>query len=120
MQLEHWVCTCVYFGWWFSPLELCRGEGIWLVDITVLHMGLQIPSSPSVLSLIPPLGTPCSVQWLALSIWLCICQALVELSRPTRRQLYQAPISKHFLASKIVSVFGDCIKYGSPGGAVCG
>ena len=51
------------FGWWFNLWEL---QGLWLVDI-VLPMGLQTPSSPSVLSLASPLGTPCSVQWLAVS-----------------------------------------------------
>ena len=52
---------------------------------------------------------------MAESIHLFICQALVEL---LRRQLYQAPVSKHLLASKIVSGFGDCIWDGSPVGAV--
>jgi hypothetical protein len=60
-------------------------------------MGLQTPSAISDFSLTPPLGTPCSVQWLSES--LCICQALAE---PLRRQLYQASVSKHFLASAIV------------------
>jgi hypothetical protein len=58
-------------------------------------MGLQAPSAPWVLSLPPPLGTLCSVQWIAVSIHFCICQALAE---PLRRQLYQAPVSKHMLA----------------------
>jgi len=47
MQLESWVCLYVLFGWWFGPWEL------WLVGIFVL-MGLQTPSAPSILSLIPP------------------------------------------------------------------
>jgi hypothetical protein len=80
-------------------------------------MGLQTPSAPSVLSLTPPLGTPCSVQWLAVSLQLCICQALAKL---LRRQLYQAPVSIHLLTSTTVSGFGDCIWDGSPGGAVSG
>ena len=62
------------------------GEGVWLVDIVVLLMGLQILSAPSGLPLTPPLGSPCSVQWLASSNHPCICQALVE---HLRRQLYQ-------------------------------
>jgi hypothetical protein len=37
-------------------------------------MGLQTLSATSVLSLISPLGTPCSGQWLAESIYLCIGQ----------------------------------------------
>jgi hypothetical protein len=59
-------------------------------------------SAPSVLSLTPPLGSLCSVQWLTVSIHICIVQVLAE---PLRRQLYQAPVSKHFLASAIVSEF---------------
>ena len=46
-----------------------------------------------------------------------ICQALTEI---LRRQLNQAPISKHFLASTIVSGFGYYIWDGSSGGAVSG
>jgi hypothetical protein len=48
-------------------------------------MGLQKPSAPLVPYPTLPLGTPCSVQWLAASICLCTCQALSE---PLRRQLY--------------------------------
>ena len=55
-----------------------------MIDIVVLPMGLQTPSAPSVLSLILSLETLCSVQELAVSIRLCICQALAE---PLRRQL---------------------------------
>jgi hypothetical protein len=74
--------------------------GVWLVDIVVFPMGLQTPSAPWILFLTPPLETLCSVQWLAVSIHLCTCQVVAETFR---RQLYQAPISKHFLASTIVS-----------------
>ena len=76
-------------------------------------MGLQTPSTPSIPSLTPLLGTLCSVQWFAANICLCICQALAG---PLRRQPYQAPVSKHFLASTIVSGFSDCIWDESPGG----
>jgi hypothetical protein len=114
MWLEPWVPPCVLFGWWFSPWELL---GVWLVEIVVLPMGLQTPSAPSVLSLTPPLRTPCSVQWLAAIICLCICQ---NLAKPLRRQLYQAPVSKHLLVSTIVSVFGDWMWFGSRGGAASG
>jgi hypothetical protein len=108
MQLEPWVPPCVLLGWWLSP---------WLVDIVFLPMRLQTPSAPSVLSLTPPLGTPCSVQWLAESICLYICQALAE---SLRRKLYQAPVTMHFLVSIRVSWFGDCIWDGSSGGEVSG
>jgi hypothetical protein len=43
---------------------------------------------------------------MAVSINICICQALAE---PPRRQLYQVPVSKHLLASTTVFGFGDCI-----------
>jgi hypothetical protein len=52
MQMEPWVPPCI--SWWFSPWELW---GDWLVNIVFLFMGLQTPSTPSVLSLTPSLGT---------------------------------------------------------------
>ena len=42
MQLEPWVPLCVLFGWWFSLWELW---GFWFVDIVVLPMGLQTPTT---------------------------------------------------------------------------
>uniref|UniRef100_A0A8C6GG33 Uncharacterized protein n=1 Tax=Mus spicilegus TaxID=10103 RepID=A0A8C6GG33_MUSSI len=72
---------------WY-PWELL---GDWLVDI-VLPVELQSPSSPSVLLLTPLLETLHSVQWLAASIRLFICQALAG---PLRRQTFQAPFSMH-------------------------
>jgi len=96
MQLKPWVCPC---GWWFSPWEL------WLVGILVF-MRLQNPSAPSILSLTPPMGTLFSIQWLTASNCPCICQVLAD---PLRRQLYQAPVSKHFLASAMLSGFDGCI-----------
>jgi hypothetical protein len=92
-------------------------RGVWLVNIVVLSMGMKTPSAPSVLSLTLLLGTKCSVQWMATSIHICICQSLAEA---LRRQLYQAPVSIHFLASTIVSGFGVCIWDGSPSGTISG
>jgi len=69
-------------------------------------LGLQTPSVTSVLSLIPPLGNPFSVQWMAPSIYLCICHTLAEA---LRRQLYQAPVNTHLLAALIVTGIGDCM-----------
>jgi hypothetical protein len=66
-------------------------------------MRLQTPSNPSVLSLTSLSGILHSVQWLTLCICLCICQAEAE---SLRRQLYQAPVRLHFLASAIVFGFG--------------
>ena len=65
----------------------------------------------------PSLGTLYSVQWLAVSIHICICETL---SKPLRRELYQAPVSKHFLTSAIVSGFGVCMWNRFPGGSVSG
>jgi len=110
-QLELWVHSYVLLGWWFSPWEFWW---VWLVDIVVLPMELQTPSAPSVLSLNHHLETLCSVQWMTVSIPLCIFHVLAE---PLRRQLYQAPISKHFLTSAIVclglvSVYGIDVQVG--------
>jgi hypothetical protein len=91
--------------------------GYWLVHIVVPPMGLQTPSASWVLFLAPSLGTLCSIQWMAVSIHFCICQALAE---PLRRQLYQAPVRKLLLASAIVSEFGGCLWDGSRGVAVSG
>jgi hypothetical protein len=77
-----------------------------LVDIFVLPMVLQTPSALSVLSLTPLLGTPHSVQWLAMNIHLCVFKALAG---PLRRQPYQVTFSMHFLAATIVSGFGNYI-----------
>jgi hypothetical protein len=40
------------------------------------------------------------------SIYFCIFQAL---EKPLKRELYQAPVSRPFLASAIVSGFGGCL-----------
>jgi len=88
-----------------------------LVSWHSCSLGLQTHSAPSILSLTPPLGTSFSVQWLAASIHLCVCQAL---AKPLRGQLYQAPVSIHFLASAIVTGFGGCIWDRLSGGAVSG
>jgi hypothetical protein len=76
---------------------------------------MQTPSAPSVSSSTPSSGMPCSVQGLAESIQLCICQALAE---SLKRQPYQALISKHFPTSTIASGFGDCVWDGSLGASV--
>jgi hypothetical protein len=102
----------MYFSLWLSLWEI---YGVCLVDISVLPMGLQTPSAPSVLSLTPPLGALHSFHWLDVSICLCICQALAE---SLRRQLHQAPLSKHFLSptmvSGLVTVYGMNPQVGQP------
>ena len=89
----------------------------WLFPIVVPPMGLQTTSGHWVLSLAPSLGTLCFVQWMAVSIYFCICQTLEE---PLRRKLYQAQVSNHLLEYTILSGFGVCLWDGSPGGAVSG
>ena len=111
----HYICSWnhgslhVYSGWWFSPWELWW---VWLVDVVVLHLGLQITSGPSVLSLTPLLGTLVSVQWLAASI--CLLRLWQSLSEDSYIRLLSACTSWH----PQVSEFGHCIWHGSPGGAV--
>ena len=83
----------------------------------VLPMRLQTPSAPAVLALTSPLGSPNSVQCLAVCIRVCIGQVPAE---PLMRQLYQARVSKRLLASTIVSGFAVCMWDGSPVGAVAG
>jgi hypothetical protein len=85
-------------------------RGFCLVDIVVLSMGLQTPSISTVLSLTPPLGSLRSVRGLTARICICIGKALAD---SLKRQLYQAPVSKNFLASAIVIGFGDYPQWGS-------
>ena len=99
IRLKPCVTICVILGCYFQPWDL------WWVDIVVLPMELPTLSAPSVLSLPPQL-----VHCVQFNGWLwasaSLCQALIY---PFRRQLYQDPFSMRFLASKIMSVFGDCI-----------
>jgi hypothetical protein len=67
----------LFFPWSCNPLQL-----------------LQFPPPNS------SIGVPMLSLILALSICICIGQALAQ---PLREQLYQAPVGKHFLASAKVS-----------------
>ena len=74
------------------------------------------------MGLIPSLGPRYCLMYFTIlqkffiqSICLCICRTLVG---PLRRQSHQAPFCKHFLASTIVSGFGNCIWDESSGGTV--
>ena len=60
-----------------------------------------------------------SIGLLMVSVMTGICIGQ-DLAKPLRRQLYQAPVSKHALASAILSEFGVCMWNGSPGEAVSG
>ena len=52
------------------------------------------------------IGDPMLSQLVAVSIHLCMCEALAE---PLRRQLYHAPVNKLLLLSSIVSEFAGCV-----------
>jgi hypothetical protein len=80
-------------------------------------MRLQTPSAFSIFPLILPFRFSCSIQWLDTNILICIGQAL---AKPLGGQLYQAPVSKYFLASAIVFGFGFWRWDGSLGEAVSG
>jgi hypothetical protein len=112
MQVE----LCVLLCWWLSPWEFCGwGWSGWLILFFLWGCKL-LQLLQSLLHLLHQ-GPLCSVQWLASSFLLCICKALAG---PLRRQPYQAHFSVHFLASTIVSGFGNCIWNESPGGTVSG
>jgi hypothetical protein len=96
--LKQWVPPCVLLGWWLRPWEL------WLVDSVVL-------SNFFIGDLVICSMVGCE--------HLCLC-IYKDLAEPLKTQLYQAPVSMHFLAYTIVSEFEDCIWNGSPGGAVSG
>jgi hypothetical protein len=57
------------FPWWptrpssdiYAARDTSSG-GYWVVHIVVLPIGLQIPLAPWLLSLVPPLGAPWSIQ----------------------------------------------------------
>jgi hypothetical protein len=72
-----------------SVLVPGRYRGYFLVHIVVPPKEMQTPLLPSVLvlSLDPSLGTLCSVQWLAESIHLCICQALATFTISLTKEL---------------------------------
>ena len=96
-------------------VQSLEARGLLIGSYCCSSYGAANPFSSCILALAPPLGTLCSVQWLSESIHVCNCQAQAE---PLRRQLYHVPISMQFLASTVVSVFGDYIWNGSPGRAV--
>ena len=62
-------------------------------------------------------GRSCAQFTGLLRACLSICE---QLAGPLERQLYQALVSKHWLASTTVSGFGNRIWDGSPGGAFSG
>ena len=102
MRPKPWVPPCVLFGWWSSSWGLWDG-GFDNLKLLLPQWGCKTPQLLQFLLQLLHQGPLCSVQSLAASICLCICQALAE---PLRRQPYQAPVSKHLSASKIAFWFG--------------
>jgi hypothetical protein len=108
-----WVIPCVFFGWLSSPGS---SGGVWPIDTVAPSVGPQTPSVPSVPSPTPSSRTPELRPMVGCKIS-PLCQAL---TKPLRRQPYQASIRKHFPTSTIMPWFGGCIWNGSLGGAVSG
>nr|CAA36859.1 tlm protein [Mus musculus] len=131
-------CVCLYFApghmcVWVLPGQACSMAlqsfflvSLWLLPWqnparfflpSLINRGFFDSMSPLQCTLVLSVVLASLVQWLAVSIHLCICKAL---SGPLRRQPYQAPFSMYFLVSTIVSGFGNCIWDESPGGTVSG
>ena len=109
MQLEPWVPPCVLFAWWFSPWEL-QGWGL---------VGRYCCSSYGVANPFSSLG-PFSNS----SNRDPLLSSMVGFQHPP---LYLSGSGKasqesaiYFVASTIVSGFGNCIWDRSPGGTVTG
>jgi hypothetical protein len=106
--------SSIYTGWLVVySLVALGGPVSWYCSF----YGVAVPFSSSVLPLALSLWSPGSVWWFPMSICICISQVMVD---PLREQPYQAPVSKHFLASAVVSGFGVCRWDGSLGGVVSG
>ena len=106
MPLEPWVPPCVLIGWWFSPWEPSCCSVSWYCS----SYGVAIPFSSFSLS------PNSSIEALSLMVdWVPQYDIGQALAEPLRRQPYQIPVNKHFLASTVVSGFGVCRWNGSPG-----
>ena len=81
---------------WWSSSHSSRGS--WPVAIVDPSTGLKTPTAPSIPSPTPLSGTCTHSNGLAVSIHLCICQALAEALRDSHIRLLSA---KHILASTI-------------------
>jgi hypothetical protein len=89
-----WVSPCIFFSWWYSPLEF---QGFWLVDIVapphVVTSHISFLSPFSNFSIKDPMFSVkggCKHLHLYLS-----CSSIASQKR--------AISGKHFLASRIVS-----------------
>jgi hypothetical protein len=73
------VAPCIYFNWWSSPQEFWDGSG--LLILLLPPWNCKHPQLLQSLFWLLHLGVPHSVQWLAMIIVLCICQAVTESLR---------------------------------------
>jgi hypothetical protein len=109
---------CYIWGWSYGSLHVyssvgglvpgSSGESGWLI-LLIFRWCCNLPNSS--------IGIP------ALSLMVgCEHPHLYwsDIGRASRGQLYQAPVSKHFLASAILPGFGGCIWDGSLGKTVSG
>jgi hypothetical protein len=110
IQLESWVPPCVLFDWWFS----LRALGV-LVSSYCFSYGVADPFSSFSPFSNSSTGDPMISPMVG-------CKHLPLYLSSSGRASQETSISDscHFLASTIVSGFGDCILAGSPGRAVSG
>jgi len=104
LWLVSWVPPCVLIGWWFRPWEVWWGLVGWYCHFL---MGLQTPSFLQLFLKLLLWGSPFSIQWLAAT--LLICSSSSALVEALMRHAYLDPVSKHFLASVIVTGFADWV-----------
>jgi hypothetical protein len=114
MQQEPCVPPCLHFGWWFSPWELWKGCW-WCLFLTLFLLCIS-----TAFSSFSPFSNPSIGDHMVSPMVGCDGPPLYMSSSGKARHLYQAPVSKHFLAFSIVSQFGVCIWDGSPSRAVSG
>ena len=119
--MSHKAILCYICGWSHGFLHVYSLVGGLVPGRSGVPVGSYCCSSYGAANPFSSLGTfsssftgdPVLVQWMTVSIHFCICQAL---TKPLRRKLYQASVSKHLLASTIVSGFGVCVWDGSLSG----
>ena len=87
-----YVCSLV------SGFVSWNTEGPGLVDTVILPMGLQSSSAPLVIPLTLPYWSLASIQWLAVSVCICLSQLIVK---PLRGQPCQGPVCMYNMTSEI-------------------
>ena len=85
MIIDNFLQVCL-FKLFMDSLRISHQEPYFLHGCNRLRLHLSFPISS--------IGSPGSVQWLAVSICICLTQVLAE---PLRGQPYWAPVCKQFL-----------------------